>query len=153
LFNNLGKKTVISILIVLSILLLFQLNSIKTAYLKRLELKIKAEKALNRLNYQKEIYKNLKSEESNEENLEEDVESVSAALIKKCSGFGIELINYSSSDYNLNLNIKGDFKSLFAFADWLDQNYSGYQINKWKLKKDDGKIISYLQLRNKKQQQ
>jgi len=123
------------------------ISSLKNNYLELLELKLKKNKLKNNLNYYQKL---IKAEEeknishSDRENF--SLEEKAVELIEKSGSQKLALIHYSCSSEEIILNLKGEFKPLFYFLNWLDKNQHHLDIANLKIKRDGLNLFCYLRL-------
>lgn len=105
---------------------------------ERLEKKYKKEKAEN-------INQNKKEAEFEELNLKE----MSSAILNELKDFNLKLIDFSSSESELNLNLNGDFNSILAFINQVENKSSALLVAEFKLKRNSGSLFLFLKLNQK----
>lgn len=145
--RTIHKSNLYRALFVLCLIILILLSSsLKTSYLKLLELDIRKTRLKNNLSYYRQLYAAEKKDASKSEMIEIDLEEKAVELIEKSGSLGLELIHYSSSKEEIILNFKGDFKPLFYFLNWLEKSQNYLEIDNLKIKKDGVNLFCYLRL-------
>lgn len=67
------------------------------------------------------------------------------AELKSCS---LKIIDYSSTEGELNLNLRGDFNSILKFIYYLDNETEGLKIDEFKIKEDQDTLFFFVKLKN-----
>lgn len=71
-----------------------------------------------------------------------------AEILSKLESFNLELIDFSSSEAELNLNLSGDFSTILNFIYYLEAEIKVLKISEFKIKKNSGQLFFYLKLKN-----
>lgn len=71
-----------------------------------------------------------------------------AEILSKLESFNLELIDFSSSEAELNLNLSGDFSTILNFIYYLEAEIKALKISEFKIKKNSGQLFFYLKLKN-----
>ena len=67
------------------------------------------------------------------------------AELKSCS---LKIIDYSSTEGELNLNLRGDFNSILKFIYYLDNETEGLKVDEFKIKEDQDNLFFFVKLKN-----
>ena len=71
-----------------------------------------------------------------------------AEILSKLESFNLKLIDFSSSEAELNLNLSGDFSTILNFIYYLEAEIKVLKISEFKIKKNSGQLFFYLKLKN-----
>lgn len=71
-----------------------------------------------------------------------------AEILSKLESFNLELIDFSSSEAELNLNLSGDFSTILNFIYYLEAEIKALKISEFKIKKNSDQLFFYLKLKN-----
>lgn len=149
------KKTINYLLILLLlVLLVFQFikieNNLETIDSLQVEL---LKEQLNNERLEQEYIKekaeniNLNKKEAAGEKL--NLKEMSSDILNELRGFNLKLIDFSSSEAELNLNLNGDFNSILDFINLIESKSSALLIKEFKLKRNAGSLFLFLKLNQK----
>ena len=71
-----------------------------------------------------------------------------AEILSKLESFNLKLIDFSSSEAELNLNLSGDFSTILNFIYYLEAEIKALKISEFKIKKNSDQLFFYLKLKN-----
>mgnify|MGYP006442026771 CR=1 FL=1 len=77
-----------------------------------------------------------------------DLKEKTAAILSELQNFNLELIDFSSSKAELNLNLSGDFNSILNFIYYLENQIESLKIEEFKIKKNRNKLFFFVKLKN-----
>lgn len=144
------KKKIIIILSVFMLLILVAVQIVESTTLlkekKILQTEISKQEEQNyllrnRYNQTKKI-KNLRVNTKNV-GLKENTAEILAEIKK----IDLKLIDLSSTENELNLNLSGDFHSILHFIDYLESEFAVLKIKEFKIKKNDHNLFFFLKLK------
>lgn len=139
------KIIVILITILLLFLLIFQLNKAKT------NLK-KAETIKNQVNQLQQLNRNLElnyHKSLNNQNVikkEQKESGFETLILAKLEEFNLAMIDFSSTETELNLNLNGDFHSILHFIYYLELSLVQLEIKNFKIKTDTNSLFFFIKI-------
>jgi hypothetical protein len=71
-----------------------------------------------------------------------------AEIIEQSKKLNLVLVDLSSAQTELNLNLKGDFHSILKFIQYLDLEQNQLEITEFKIKNNGNKLFFFLKLKN-----
>jgi len=77
-----------------------------------------------------------------------DLEEKTSEILSELKIFNLELIDFSSSKSELNLNLSGNFTSILNFIYYLETESLLLKIDEFKIKKNQDQLFFYLKLKN-----
>ena len=76
----------------------------------------------------------------------------SSEILEELKAFDLKLIDFTTSEAELNLNLNGDFNSILAFINLIETKSSILFIKEFKLKRDSDSLFLFLKVAQKKRQ-
>lgn len=127
------EQLLIIIAVMLFLLLIFQIYQlkIKVNQVKNFELKILKAQQLNR-NLEADYYEKLKH--NNLKNNQMILKDFDTLILAKLEQFNLKMIDFSSTETELNLNLTGDFHSILHFIHFLEVKVGKLNITNFKIK-------------------
>ena len=77
-----------------------------------------------------------------------DLKEKTAEILSELKSYNLELIDFSSSKAELNLNLSGDFSAILNFIYYLETDIISLKIDEFKIKKNSNQLFFYLKLKN-----
>jgi len=71
-----------------------------------------------------------------------------AEIIEQSKKLNLVLVDLSSAQTELNLNLKGDFHSILKFIQYLELEQNQLEITEFKIKNNGNKLFFFLKLKN-----
>lgn len=71
-----------------------------------------------------------------------------AQILAELKLYDLELIDFSSGENELNLNLQGEFKSILSFIYYLETELKFLEIAEFKIKDDSRKLFCFVKLKN-----
>lgn len=71
-----------------------------------------------------------------------------AEILAEIQIFNLELVDFSSSEAELNLNLSGDFASILNFLYYLENKIEVLKIEEFKIKENRDKLFFFVKLKN-----
>lgn len=144
---NQNKVIKISLVFILLMLLMFQVVRSKAI--------IKEKKLLQfELTEKQKLITDLKNNYSNRRNYLSpnsqpfDIKTKTAEILSKINSFNLKLIDFSSSEAELNLNLRGEFNSILNFIYYLENSTEALKVEEFKIKDDNNNLFLFLKLKN-----
>lgn len=143
------KILIISVVFILLILIMFQLGKTKSLISQKMKLESAIKKQQLENSYLKTQSQNkLKSIKSKQNNPKINLEAESSEILKKLNKFDLKLIDFSSNQKELNLNLSGDFHSFLTFIYHLENKINKIEIIEFKIKNVENQLFFFLKLKN-----
>ncbi|RAK11045.1 hypothetical protein C8C77_10323 [Halanaerobium saccharolyticum] len=109
-----------------------------------------------KISEQKQQNNNLKNEYSTKismRNSESDnqlinIKEKTAAILAKVQKYDLILIDFSSTETELNLNLEGNFHSILNFVYYLENSIESLKIIEFKIKKNKDTLFFFVKLKN-----
>lgn len=140
------KKILISIfLIILIFLSYYQLAAGKRGISKKSELKFEIEKQ-QYLNSKLEADYSLKKNSNINKKQNLDIKEGTAKVLSDLKLYNLQLIDFSSSELELNLNLSGNFNSIIHFIYYLETEMPDWKINELKIKDSSEQLFFFIKL-------
>ena len=133
----------------LLLLLIIQLSKSKEIIDQNqlLQFKIRKQQQQNHI-LKSEYLKSYKSNNSDKSVQAIKLKECTAEILLKAKKSNLKLIDFSSAQNELNLNITGDFHSILNFVQFLEGKMIGLQIEELKIKKNNNELFFFLKLKN-----
>jgi len=77
-----------------------------------------------------------------------DIKAKTAEILSELQIFDLELIDFSSSKAELNLNLSGDFISILNFIYYLENQSEAFKIDEFKIKENSDQLFFFVKLKN-----
>jgi hypothetical protein len=77
-----------------------------------------------------------------------DIKAKTAEILSELQIFDLELIDFSSSKAELNLNLSGDFISILNFIYYLENQSDALKIDEFKIKENSDQLFFFVKLKN-----
>jgi len=77
-----------------------------------------------------------------------DLKESTAEILAELKTFDLTLIDFSSAQSELNLNLNGSFHSILKFIYYLEIEMNQFKIVELKIKKSDSNLFFFLKLKN-----
>ncbi|PUU89784.1 MULTISPECIES: hypothetical protein [Halanaerobium] len=71
-----------------------------------------------------------------------------AQILAEIKLYDLELIDFSSGENELNLNLQGEFKSILSFIYYLETKLKFLEIAEFKIKDDSRNLFFFIKLKN-----
>ena len=143
------KILIISVVFILLILIMFQLGKTKSLISQKMKLESAIKKQQLENSYLKTQSQNkLKRIKSKQNNPKINLEAESSEILKKLNKFDLKLIDFSSNQKELNLNLSGDFHSFLTFIYHLENKINKIEIIEFKIKNVENQLFFFLKLKN-----
>lgn len=143
------KILIISVVFILLILIMFQLGKTKSLISQKMKLESAIKKQQLENSYLKTQSQNkLKSIKLKQNNPKINLEAESSEILKKLNEFDLKLIDFSSNQKELNLNLSGDFHSFLTFIYHLENKINKIEIIEFKIKNVENQLFFFLKLKN-----
>ena len=144
-----NKSLKIVIIILLILLLTFQgLKSseiIKEKKLLQLEISKQQQKNIDLENEYADKRKKINSS-SNDQTF--DIKAETTVILSELEIYNLKLIDFSSSNSELNLNLSGDFSSILNFIYYLENQSEVLKIDEFKIKENSDQLFFFVKLKN-----
>jgi hypothetical protein len=144
-----GKLLRIILILLLLFILAFQVAKTKEFFNKKELLQNEIEKQqqqnINLKNkYLKTVYNNKAKETETKTRLKENT----AEILTDLKNYNLKLVDFSSAQTELNLNLNGDFYSILNFIHYLEIEKNQFKIEEFKIKNNDSNLFFFLKLKN-----
>ena len=143
------RLLIIAAVILLCLFLVMQLGKSKELFesKKVLEQEIEAQQKQNALLVNK--YSLAGSSEKTPAQKEMiNLKEAAALILTEIKVYNLELIDFSSGKNELNLNLKGEFKSILSFINYLESELKFLEIAEFKIKDDSRDLFFFVKLKN-----
>ncbi len=77
-----------------------------------------------------------------------DIKEKTAVILAELEKYNLVLIDFSSTETELNLNLKGDFHSILNFMFYLENNIESLKIVEFKIKENQNELFFFARLKN-----
>ncbi|MGM0500068.1 MAG: hypothetical protein ACQERL_07685 [Bacillota bacterium] len=77
-----------------------------------------------------------------------DLKESTADILAELKTFNLKLIDFSSAQTELNLNLNGSFHSILNFIYYLEIEMNQFKIAEFKIKNSDNDLFFFLKLKN-----
>lgn len=145
--NNKKKLMSILLALLLVLLLIAQVSKIFNLYQEKTMLESEIFEQQHKKNFLVSKYqKAMKITNKKKNNYNIDLKANTAAILSKIKVMDLKLIDFSSSENELNLNIKSDFHSILSFIYYLESEINILKIKELKLKKSENSLFLFLKL-------
>lgn len=145
--NNKKKLMSILLALLLVLLLIAQVSKIFNLYQEKIMLESEIFEQQHKKNFLVSKYqKAMKITNKKKNNYNIDLKANTAAILSKIKVMDLKLIDFSSSENELNLNIKSDFHSILSFIYYLESEINILKIKELKLKKSENSLFLFLKL-------
>ena len=129
-------------------LIIFQIRSsknliVKLNLLQRNIENIQEENTGLRNKYLK-ISKNEKAEEVHKN--QADLKENTPVILEKLKKYNLRLLDFSTTESELNLNINGDFNSILLLINYLEEEFNRVEIKEIKFKQNGDQLFSFIKL-------
>ena len=128
-------------------MILFQAFKLKNNLVQKEIITVELKKQQFKINSLKNNYR-LKSRNFNLKEKNISLKDSTAEILNKLKTLNLNLIDFSSTKTELNLNINGNFHSLLKLLYYLENEISGIKIKELKLKNNDNNLFFYIKLKN-----
>ncbi len=146
---NQNKLLKLALIFLILFLIIFQGLKIR-AVINKIELlqsKISAQQQQNN-NLETEYLNKSRSSDLKSSNPHFDLKEKTAEILSELKLYNLELIDFSSSKAELNLNLSGDFSAILNFIYYLETEIISLKIDEFKIKKNSEQLFFYLKLKN-----
>ena len=146
---NRKKLVIISAVSLLGLLLFMQFGKSREqlAVRRSLEREIEAQQEQNTLLENK--YSTVEGPEMNSGREKKyNLKDSTAQILTELKINNLELIDFSSGENELNLNLQGEFKSILSFIYYLETELKFLEIAEFKIKDDSRKLFCFVKLKN-----
>lgn len=146
---NQNKVIKLSLVFLLLLLLIFQgLKSREIIKEKKLlQFEISAQQQLNN-KLQNKYSNSNRGSNSGTESQPFNLKEKTAEILSELKIFNLQLIDFSSSEAELNLNLRGDFNSILNFTYYLENQIEGLKIEEFKIKENRDQLFFFVKLKN-----
>lgn len=145
--NNKKKLMSILLALLLVLLLIAQVSKTFNFYQEKIMLESEIFEQQHKKNFLVSKYqKAMKITNKKKNNYNIDLKANTAAILSKIKVMDLKLIDFSSSENELNLNIKSDFHSILSFIYYLESEINILKIKELKLKKSENSLFLFLKL-------
>lgn len=145
--NNKKKLMSILLALLLVLLLIAQVSKTFNLYQEKTMLESEIFEQQHKKNFLVSKYqKAMKITNKKKNNYNIDLKANTAAILSKIKVMDLKLIDFSSSENELNLNIKSDFHSILSFIYYLESEINILKIKELKLKKSENSLFLFLKL-------
>lgn len=145
--NNKKKLMSILLALLLVLLLIAQVSKTFNFYQEKTMLESEIFEQQHKKKFLVSKYqKAMKITNKKKNNYNIDLKANTAAILSKIKVMDLKLIDFSSSENELNLNIKSDFHSILSFIYYLESEINILKIKELKLKKSENSLFLFLKL-------
>jgi FtsZ-binding cell division protein ZapB len=146
---NQNKILKLALILLVIFLIIIQGLKIRTVInkIELLQSKISTQQQQNN-NLQAEYLTKSRSSNLKSNNPLFDLKEKTAEILSELKSYNLELIDFSSSKAELNLNLSGDFSAILNFIYYLETDIISLKIDEFKIKKNSKQLFFYLKLKN-----
>jgi hypothetical protein len=146
---NQNKILKLALILLVIFLIIIQGLKIRTVInkIELLQSKISTQQQQNN-NLQAEYLNKSRSSNLKSNNPLFDLKEKTAEILSELKSYNLELIDFSSSKAELNLNLSGDFSAILNFIYYLETDIISLKIDEFKIKKNSNQLFFYLKLKN-----
>jgi FtsZ-binding cell division protein ZapB len=146
---NQNKLLKLALIFLIIFLIIIQGLKIRTVInkIELLQSKISTQQQQNN-NLQAEYLTKSRSSNLKSNNPLFDLKEKTAEILSELKSYNLELIDFSSSKAELNLNLSGDFSAILNFIYYLETDIISLKIDEFKIKKNSNQLFFYLKLKN-----
>ena len=148
---KINQNKLLKISLVLLLLLLLIVQALKTREIikekKLLQFAISDQQQQNS-DLQNEYSINQESSNLNINNQPFDLKEKTAEILSELKILNLKLIDFSSSEAELNLNLTGDFNSILNCIYYLENQIEDLKIEEFKIKANRDKLFFFIKLKN-----
>lgn len=143
------KLLMISAVVLLIFILVLQLGKSRDSFeiKKILQNEIEKQQKQNSL-LENEYYRAGSLDKSAAEGKISSLKRSTSQILADLAEYDLKLIDFSSTENELNLNLKGSFKSIIHFIYYLESELKSLKIEEFKIKDDSKGLFFYLKLKN-----
>jgi hypothetical protein len=143
------KLLMISAVVLLIFILVLQLGKSRDSFKikKILQNEIEKQQKQNSL-LENEYYRAGSLDKSAVEGKISSLKRSTSQILADLAEYDLKLIDFSSTENELNLNLKGSFKSIIHFIYYLESELKSLKIEEFKIKDDSKGLFFYLKLKN-----
>lgn len=143
------RRLFLAIFIVLVVILIsLQISKAKDLFLEANSIGAEIENIGEINHYLKKDY--LKQREKNDQqqkrSAKEDIKANTAQILERVKKTNLKLIDFSSADNELYLNLSGNFNSLLLFINYLEEEIADIEIRELKLKNNSDDLFLFLKI-------
>jgi len=93
-------------------------------------------------------YKNSLSLKQDQKTKTEAIKKSTAEILDKLKKVNLSLLDFSSTQTEVNLNLEGNFYSILKFIQYLETQQNQLKISEFKIKNNDINLFFFLKLKN-----
>ena len=146
---NRKKLVIISAVFLLCLLLFMQFGKSREQLALRRSLESKIEAQQKQILILENKYTSAESSKKTPARKQKyNLKDSTAQILAELKLYDLELIDFSSGENELNLNLQGEFKSILSFIYYLETELKFLEIAEFKIKDDSRKLFFFVKLKN-----
>ena len=147
---RINRKQLLRIILIILLLFILIFQGIKTKEFSNKKEQLQAEiikQQLRNFNLKNEYLKTINNN-AKAAAAESDIKESTAQILAELKIFNLKLIDFSSAQTELNLNLNGSFHSILNFIYYLESEMNQFKIAEFKIKNGEKDLFIFLKLKN-----